>query len=453
MARNASLAFFLFLVPTAAVAILGGCPAPEPDAADKICTAGAYVFCRCEDRKEGTKLCSERGNAFGKCICGGNAQSVIPSGDAGFEPVESKPEEGALVISDRCVGKLAVLAATEEEDEADPQFPLFLYGAAYTEANKWTVQRSLGTALRGPPKGGVVNGSLVAVWKGRFDRILWTKFSAGEQALTPPSTVRTTTADPIDTALNPVFVSSAASGRIYYVGDDNAVREDGYSPNSGWDEASAILTPGNPPVTGKSAPAGALVGSNYVVAFGSGTEIFTQAQTSGNWSAPAVIPQANAFEGAAPAMTALASGTEELLLVYQSANQLLNWTVRSGGAWSAPAVVNPSAQGDGVVALAPMAKGRAMLVWTGLDGRPFSSVYDPATDPRWSGPAPVFPNAPKVRKPPTVSSGRCAGEATMTYVDDTGGVNLALFADNKWTGPFVVPGLRRMTWAGAGEVP
>src|SRR5262245_11425082 len=31
------------------------------------CTPGNYVFCRCADRNEGTKLCKEDGESFGKC--------------------------------------------------------------------------------------------------------------------------------------------------------------------------------------------------------------------------------------------------------------------------------------------------------------------------------------------------------------------------------------------------
>ena len=31
------------------------------------CTPGSYVFCRCSDRSEGTKLCAADGNSFGPC--------------------------------------------------------------------------------------------------------------------------------------------------------------------------------------------------------------------------------------------------------------------------------------------------------------------------------------------------------------------------------------------------
>jgi hypothetical protein len=34
------------------------------------CTAHAYVFCRCADRSEGTKVCYDDGQSFGPCECG-----------------------------------------------------------------------------------------------------------------------------------------------------------------------------------------------------------------------------------------------------------------------------------------------------------------------------------------------------------------------------------------------
>jgi cysteine-rich repeat protein len=44
---------------------------------EKLCTPGGYVFCRCADRSEGTKLCKDDGNSFDACTtdtqgtCGG----------------------------------------------------------------------------------------------------------------------------------------------------------------------------------------------------------------------------------------------------------------------------------------------------------------------------------------------------------------------------------------------
>lgn len=49
------------------LAIFGGCSAETKAKTEKLCTPGAYVFCRCQDRQEGAKLCNETGDGFGKC--------------------------------------------------------------------------------------------------------------------------------------------------------------------------------------------------------------------------------------------------------------------------------------------------------------------------------------------------------------------------------------------------
>jgi cysteine-rich repeat protein len=52
------------------------------------CKPGNYVFCRCQDREEGTKLCNEDGKSYGKCEpCETIDNPSIPD-DPGVTPVE-----------------------------------------------------------------------------------------------------------------------------------------------------------------------------------------------------------------------------------------------------------------------------------------------------------------------------------------------------------------------------
>jgi hypothetical protein len=46
----------------------GSPPAATSSSGPSICTPGAYVFCRCADRSEGTKLCRKDGS-FDACTC------------------------------------------------------------------------------------------------------------------------------------------------------------------------------------------------------------------------------------------------------------------------------------------------------------------------------------------------------------------------------------------------
>lgn len=55
------------------------------------CTPGNYVFCRCQDRQEGTKLCNPDGHSFGKCEpCETDTNPSIPD-----EPGHPPPEVDA----------------------------------------------------------------------------------------------------------------------------------------------------------------------------------------------------------------------------------------------------------------------------------------------------------------------------------------------------------------------
>jgi cysteine-rich repeat protein len=69
MQRHISSLLAVALAASIGLVIAGGC-ASKSDATDTTvvkCTAGNYVFCRCQNREEGTKLCNEDGHSFGKC--------------------------------------------------------------------------------------------------------------------------------------------------------------------------------------------------------------------------------------------------------------------------------------------------------------------------------------------------------------------------------------------------
>jgi hypothetical protein len=51
----------------------------EP-AKEKLCTPDANVFCRCDDRSEGTKKCGSDGRTFSDCVC--SAQATKPTSKA-----------------------------------------------------------------------------------------------------------------------------------------------------------------------------------------------------------------------------------------------------------------------------------------------------------------------------------------------------------------------------------
>jgi cysteine-rich repeat protein len=94
------------------LAIIGGCAAETKAKSEKLCTPGAYVFCRCQDRQEGAKLCNETGDGFGKCEpCetdtnpeidpGGTSSSGSSSGDP-FPEEDGGPRGDGSTTGGKC---------------------------------------------------------------------------------------------------------------------------------------------------------------------------------------------------------------------------------------------------------------------------------------------------------------------------------------------------------------
>ncbi|HVJ94619.1 MAG TPA: DUF4215 domain-containing protein [Labilithrix sp.] len=69
--------FWLSLTAVASILIATqACSENEGTDEDRICTPGAYVFCRCADRAAGTKLCKADGKSFEACTTGQDGQCI-----------------------------------------------------------------------------------------------------------------------------------------------------------------------------------------------------------------------------------------------------------------------------------------------------------------------------------------------------------------------------------------
>jgi hypothetical protein len=71
--------FIRSLVATTILVLIACSACSEPRAKEeRLCTPGAYVFCRCENRNEGTKLCKEDGTSFAACApCEGDSKNSL----------------------------------------------------------------------------------------------------------------------------------------------------------------------------------------------------------------------------------------------------------------------------------------------------------------------------------------------------------------------------------------
>jgi hypothetical protein len=358
---------------------------------------------------------------------------------------------GAPIIDARCIGKLAVLASSDAD--------INVYAAAYAGDGNWQVGKSQGPALRGMPRGVLVDGTLVAAWRSRYDLIAWTKFQFGQTALTPPVSLgnAVTGADPSLAA-----IATPSSAKVFYLGANNTHFEGSYTSATGWNAATtAIPSPtnvdGGVVVPGKSAPAAAAVGTSAVIGYtGTDTKLARQTYSGGSWGGPITIPSADAF-AQPPAMVPMDGGTKDLLLVYVGADLLLHSTTReqSNKAWNTAILVDSAASPNEPPELAPMPNGRAMLVFKASNNQAYFSVYDPTKTKPWSVPAELVAGKnPVVVNTPSVVEGHCGSDATVAYSEVGAGVSLMRYdAAGAWTGPFAVPGLTGMTFVGAGELP
>ncbi len=75
---------------------------------DKICTAGAYVYCRCANRDEGTKLCHDDGKGFDKCEpCESDGNPEDSSYEGGYVPDDKTPvDQDSGPVGGKCGDKL-----------------------------------------------------------------------------------------------------------------------------------------------------------------------------------------------------------------------------------------------------------------------------------------------------------------------------------------------------------
>ena len=89
-------------------ALAGGCATSSaaPDTSTR-CTPGSYVYCRCKNREEGTKLCNEDGRSFDICDpCETPSNPGLPD-DPNNPPVEvDASADGAPQPTGRCGDKI-----------------------------------------------------------------------------------------------------------------------------------------------------------------------------------------------------------------------------------------------------------------------------------------------------------------------------------------------------------
>lgn len=170
LGRGAFVAAVLAAPLVATALTASGCTAKSGATADPAtkCTPGNYVFCRCQSREEGTKLCNEDGQSFGKCEpCETEDNPGIPDDpynppveyDSGRDATGPGPVCGDKIVQD---GEDCDDGNKIEDDGCDSTCHLFGKNAAATRScpgldlHVWSKPVTyLGSTVGAPAPGGL----------------------------------------------------------------------------------------------------------------------------------------------------------------------------------------------------------------------------------------------------------------------------------------------------------
>ena len=419
----------------------------EAESRDR-CTPAAYVFCRCEDRSEGTKQCKEDGRSFEACKCDGSGKdpgepgsSQGPSGQ--LEEVDAGPPPSGPMIDLACADKLGVIAGAD--DDSYTYVMTYKGNGAFNAAKAHPGMRSSATIVP-------VGGNLLAAYSGTFSSILWTKMSASTWSA--PFSVGSATATSA-----PAMAAWNGGALLFYLGQDDRYHMGTYGAG-GWDDATALGEPaaGTASMPGKSAPAAAAISTSVVVSFaGNDGTLARETYSSSTWSTLGKFNNASAFPSQ-PSMVALdAGGASDLLMVYTGSDLVLHGVTRTstGHVWGAPVVVDTAATPASTASettLVAMPGGRAMLLYRATNNRGYYSVWDPQTG--FAPPKEMLAGKnPELASAPAATRGHCGSDVTVAYAKVNGGVEILRYGGTAWSGPYAVGGITKATFVGVGELP
>ena len=244
----------------------------------------------------------------------------------------------------------------------------------------------------------------------------------------------------------PALVAAGTTAHVVYWGGagDGTYYLGSYSGSS-WDGAiNPVEQDGGTQSFGSSGPAAAAVGSSVVVVqAGSNGTLYDQTWTAGTWQAANAHSGTTVVTTLSPAVVALQGGTADLMIVYISgAQDILYFTTRTAGTWSAPAEVYGTTAYTGYTpTLAALPHGGAIVVWQGGNNLAYASTYTAGSG--WTAPAQI-PSTTTVVSAPAVATGVCGASAIAAYVLTGGQVEVTSLTGTSWSTASAIAGATGM---------
>jgi hypothetical protein len=277
--------------------------------------------------------------------------------------------------------------------------------------------------------------------------------SGGAPSWSAPATLPTSGGVPATGIGAPGLALLGANAELVYQGSDNKFYHGAYSAST-WGQASDPV--GGAAAAqdyGPSAPSVASVGSTLYVAYdgGDGGLYVDSWTSSGGWAG--AVPVGGAGTGGVPpTLIALTGGSADMLLVFEvpSTNLLYSSFHTAGGGagtWSAPVIVDATANTATAASVAPLAGGGAVMVYLGTtDAFPYASTYSPTASTPWTTPVKIYPNSLPLSSPPTVAAGTCGVDA-VAAITQTVGAEILTLKGGTWSAPVLVGGTASMKYA------
>jgi hypothetical protein len=260
---------------------------------------------------------------------------------------------------------------------------------------------------------------------------------------TPGSWTAFKTIAPLETTSStPSIVPSGTRTDLAFRGDNTKHYYAAYTSGVWAPLAEPIQLMNAPQVQGPTPSSVTAVGSDTIVAFaGDDGELYDQTRTGGVWQGAHAHSLGNVVT-VTPQIIALNGGSADLLVVFvNKSDAKLLFTRRSVGAWSAPVPIDQNTFSADPVGLAALPGGKAALAFRGLDGKVYTSRFDPNGAPQWSVPGPIANPNYATPSSPAITGGIGGMDAELVFVNSAdGAVFHSRLSNATWSSPMMIAG-------------
>ncbi len=276
-----------------------------------------------------------------------------------------------------------------------------------------------------------------------------TQWSAAPGAWSAPAPVLAAGGATATEVGTPAHAVLGACAELIYQGSNDDYYQGTYSGGT-WGVADLTVGGMTTQDTGLSPASAAVAGGLVSIAFGGtdhGLYVDTWSPSGGYAAHPLTGLTGAGVSGVSPTLVALDGGSADLMIVYveQTTNYLKSIVHTPASGWAAPVQVSTTATSTTSVSLAPLANGGVVMVYEGMNGLPYSSIYNPSGS-TWTAPISVYPNSLPLQSPPSVAPGVCGVDAIVALTE-TEGVEVVTLTGGVFSAPVLINGTTQMVYA------